>query len=118
MIAEPTGTGGCRMLCRQFSTSSLNALAHCISRSKKRSLTTKHMMLALLPFLTNGDQGQNTRHTVPHRTLPFPCLFPVQRLHLWGRDGDVCCALLVSSPQHKHSRGGRYFNQYTLSYFG
>src|SRR5436305_14560306 len=95
MIAEPTGTGGCRMLCRQFSTSSLNALAHCISRSKKRSLTTKHMMLALLPFLTNGDHGQNIRHTVHHRTLRFPCFFSVQRLLLSGRDGDDCCVLDV-----------------------
>ncbi len=63
-IAEPTGTDGCRLLCHQFSTSSLFLLADCISRYKTCSLTTKHMTSALLRLLANGDQGQNTPNTV------------------------------------------------------
>jgi len=59
-----TGTDGFRLLCRQFYTSSLLLLVNCISRSKPCSLTTKHMMSALLRLLANGDQGQNTPNTV------------------------------------------------------
>src|SRR5947209_8485136 len=32
MIAEPTGTDGCRILCHQFSTTSLPLLGSCIKR--------------------------------------------------------------------------------------
>ena len=64
MIAEPTGTDGFRLLCRQFYTSFLPRRADCISRSKTCSLTTKHMTSALLRLLANGDQGQNTPNTV------------------------------------------------------
>jgi hypothetical protein len=59
-----TGTDGFRLLCHQFYTSSLPRLAHCISRSKTCSLTMKHRTPALLRWLANGDQGQNTRTTV------------------------------------------------------
>jgi hypothetical protein len=63
-----TGTDGCRVLCHQFSPSSLLRRANCISRSNRCSLTVKHRTPALLRLLANGDQGQNTRHTV----FPLP----------------------------------------------
>ena len=59
-----SGTDGCRVLCHQFSTSSLLLLVHSISRYKPCSLTTKHMTSDLLRLLVNGDQGQNSRTTV------------------------------------------------------
>ena len=63
-INRLTGTDGFRVLCHQFAPSSLPRRANCISRSKTCSLTTKHMTSALLRLLANGDQGQNTPHTV------------------------------------------------------
>ncbi len=63
-INNRTGTDGFRLRCRQFYTSSLPRRAHCISRYKTCSLTTKHMTPALLRLLASGDQGQNTRTTV------------------------------------------------------
>ena len=47
-IAEPTGTDGCRVLCRQFSTSSLLLLVRSISRCNSCSPTMKPMTPALL----------------------------------------------------------------------
>src|SRR2546421_8546472 len=63
---DKTGTDGFRVLCHQFSASCLLRLANCISRSNSCLLTTKHMRLALLQWVTNGDQGQNIR------TMVFP----------------------------------------------
>ena len=63
-INTQTGTDGCRVLCHQFSTSSLPHLASSISRSKRCSLMMKHMTLALLQLLVNGDRGQHTQPTV------------------------------------------------------
>src|SRR6266568_4264677 len=63
MIAEPTVTDGCRLLCHQFSPSSLFLLAHCISRCNRCSLTMKHRTPTILRSLANGDQGQSTRNT-------------------------------------------------------
>ena len=79
MIAEPTRTDGCRVLCHQFYTSSLLLLANYISRSKTCSLTTKHMTPALLRLLPKGDQGKNTRNTA------FPLNFAV------FQDADSFC---------------------------
>ena len=62
MIAEPTGTDGFRLLCHQFSTSSLPRRANCISKYKTCSLTVKPMTPALPRLLASGDQGQNTRN--------------------------------------------------------
>jgi hypothetical protein len=73
MIAEPTGTDRCRVLCHQFSTSSLLLLASSISRSNRCALMMKHMTLALLQLLVNGDRG---RHT-------WPTVFPLQSGRLY-----------------------------------
>ena len=59
-----TGTDGFRLRCHQFYISSLPLLANCISRSKACSLTVKPLTPALLRWVANGDQGQNTPHTV------------------------------------------------------
>jgi hypothetical protein len=64
-IAEPTGTDGCRVLCHQFSISSLPRLEFCISRYNNSCLLeVKHMTPALLRWLANADQGQNSRNMV------------------------------------------------------
>src|SRR5438270_246006 len=63
-LAEPTGTDGCRVLCHQFSTSSLLLLENCFSRCNNCSPTVKPMTPALLRWLINGDQGQKSRTTV------------------------------------------------------
>ena len=58
-----TGTGGFRLLCHQFYTSSLHLLGHYISRCNNCSLTTMYMT-STLRLLANGDQGQNIRTIV------------------------------------------------------
>jgi len=59
-----TGTDGCRVLCHQFSPSSLPLLVHCISRCNSCSPTIKPMTPVLLRLLVNGDQGQDSRTTL------------------------------------------------------
>jgi len=70
-----SGTDGFRLLCHQFSTSSLLLLANCISRSSTCLLTMKHMTSILLRLLANAAQGQNTRNTVfPLNTGRWSCI--------------------------------------------
>jgi hypothetical protein len=69
-INRLTVTDGFRVLSHQFAPSSLLRLANCISRSKTCSLTTKHLTPALLRWVANGDQDQNTPTTL------FPVLAP------------------------------------------
>ena len=63
-INNLSGTDGCRVLCRQFYTSSFLRSAYCISRSNNCSQAMKPMAPALLRWLANGDQGQNSRTMV------------------------------------------------------
>jgi len=47
MIAEPTGTDGFRLLCHQFSTSSLPRRANCIKRCNACLLRMKQLGAAI-----------------------------------------------------------------------
>ena len=64
-----TGTDGCRVLCRQFSTSSFSLLAYCIKRCSTYWLRMNQLGKAILLFSSTDDQGQNTRTTV----FPLNC---------------------------------------------
>ena len=56
MIAEPTGTDGLRLLCRQFYTSSNYPLQPSIVSSKSSFQKSRH----LLSLRRSGDQGRKT----------------------------------------------------------
>jgi len=60
-IDNRTGTDGFRLLCRQFSISSLPHLESCIKSSKTFSLKMKKHREALLLFYTIGGQGRETQ---------------------------------------------------------
>ena len=60
-LAEPTGTDGFRVLCRQFHTSSLSRWETCIKSSKALSLKVNKLREALLLLYSIGGQGQETR---------------------------------------------------------
>src|SRR5207247_1482781 len=64
MIAEPTGTNGCRMLCRQFYTSSFLHLGHFIKRCSTFLLRMNQMCKAIMLFLSTDDQDRNIRTMV------------------------------------------------------
>jgi hypothetical protein len=59
-----TGTDGCRVLCHQFSTSSLLLLGKCISRCNTFLRKMNSFKEATLLFSNTDDQDQNTRTTV------------------------------------------------------
>ncbi len=63
-INNLSGTDGCRVLCHQFSTSSLLLLAHCISGCNTFWQQMKYFREAPLLFSSTDDQGQNIRTTV------------------------------------------------------
>src|SRR6266700_3157633 len=71
MIAEPTVTDGCRLLCHQFSPSSLFLLAHCISRCNRCSLTMKHRTPTILRSLGTATRAKapEIRHTLRSITV-------------------------------------------------
>jgi len=73
MIAEPTRTDGCRVLCHQFSPSSLSLQGSWINRCSTCWLRMKHLRAVILPLWSIGVQGQSTPHMV----------FPLQSGRSW-----------------------------------
>jgi hypothetical protein len=63
-IAEPTGTDGCRVLCRQFYTSSLPRLENCILRCNTFLREMNYFKVVTLLFSSADDRGRNIQTMV------------------------------------------------------
>ncbi|SRR6266705_1046520 len=64
MIAEPTGTDGCRILCRQFYTSSLPRLENCILRCDTFWREMNYFKVVTLLISSADDRGRNIQTMV------------------------------------------------------
>ena len=63
-VGERGGPERCRVLCHQFSTSSLPRPGNCISRSNAFWREMNFFKVGTLLFSSAGDQGRNSRTTV------------------------------------------------------
>ena len=82
--AEPTGTDGFRVLCRQFSTSSLRRQENCTKSSNASSLKRNNpLQMILLLLRSSNDQGQEIR----------PMVSPLQ-------NGRRCCVVYLRRKNH------------------
>ena len=81
-INTRTGTDGCRILCRQFHTSSFPRRAHSISRCNTFWQKMNYFREAILLLSITDDQGQITKYMVfPLHNGPLWC-------SVWWRGGN------------------------------